>query len=216
VVVSGIANSAERLQQLQTALAGLSGVRLSISVPGLAVGGAAPAPSQKPAIRSSVPLLKDRLDAAFGSADARRDFVDDCLSISDSALSQAWALKKLAERYTADARQALAPESRAKVDEMMRGHLDQVAAANLKLNSLLDLLPPPRTSGADGSSASEHDGVATLFDLVQRQDSLVAALVAGTQTTDTVAVAADNFRAGHQAIARLAGEIKLGDEIAPK
>lgn len=206
VVVSGIANSAERLQQLQTALAGLTGVRLSISVPGLAVGGAAPA--QKPAIRSSVPLLKDRLEAAFVSADARRDFVDSCLSISDSALSQAWALKKLAERYTADARQALKPESRAKVDEMMRGHLDQVATANLKLNSLLDVLPPPRIAGADGTAASQHDDIATLFDLVQRQDSLVAALVAGTRTTDTAGVAADHFRAGHEAIARLAGETK--------
>jgi hypothetical protein len=85
VILSGIASSAERLHQLQAALAGLSGVRLSISVPGLAVGGIVPAPSGKPATASSAPLLKDRLDSSFASVEARRDFVDRCLSISDSA-----------------------------------------------------------------------------------------------------------------------------------
>jgi hypothetical protein len=208
VVVSGIASSVERLHQLQAALASLSGVRLIISAPGSAVGGPAPAPSQKTPKGFSVPLLKDRLDSAFASAAARRDFVDSCLSISDSALSHAWAVKKLADRYTDTDRHALKPESQAKLDEMLRGHLEQTAAANAELNSLLDLLPPPQTPRAAAPLVSLRADVAALFDLVQRQDSLVAALVAGTQTTDTASSAADKFRAGHQTIARLAGELK--------
>jgi hypothetical protein len=214
VIVSGIASSAERLHQLQAALAGLPGVRLSISEPGLAVSGTAAARSQKPANGSSVPLLKDRLDSAFASAAARRDFVDSCLSISDSALSHAWAVKKLADRYTDTDRHALKPESQAKLDEMLRGHLEQIAAANAELNSLLDLLPPPQTPRAAAPLVSLRADVAALFDLIQLQDSLVAALVAGIQTTDTAAMAADKFRAGHEGITRLADELKPDGKAA--
>jgi hypothetical protein len=216
VVVSGIASSAERLHQLQAALAGLSGVRLTISAPGSAVGGPAPAPSQKTPKGSSVPLLKDRLDSAFASVEARRDFVDSCLSLSDSALSHAWALKKLADRYTDTDRHALKPESQTKLDEMLREHLEQIAAANAKLNALLDLLPASRPSRTE-TPAGWPPGVAALFDLVKQQDSLVAAMVAGTQNNYLLAAASDRFRSAHEAIGRLAAELKPPDEgITPR
>jgi hypothetical protein len=208
VVVTGVASSAERLHQLQAALGGLPGIRLAISEPGSGIAGSAEAPRQKTPNGASAPLLKDRLDSAFASGDARRDFVDNCLSDSDSALTHSWALKKLAERYTDDARQALKSESQIKLDEMLRWRLDQVAAANAKLNTLLDILPPGKTSRSERAPVGFRAGVAALFDLVQRQDSLVAALVAGTQATDTAAAAADKFRAGHEAIARLASQLK--------
>jgi len=208
VVVTGVASSAERLRQLQAALGGLPGIRLAISEPGSGIAGSAAAPPQKTPNGASAPLLKDRLDSAFASGDARRDFVDNCLSYSDSAITHSWALKKLAERYTDDARQALKSESQIKLDEMLHWRLDQVAAANAKLNTLLDILPPGKTSRSESSPVGFRAGVAALFDLVQRQDSLVAALVAGTQTTDTAVTAADKFRAGHEAIARLAGQLK--------
>ena len=207
VVLSGITSSAERLLQLQTALTGLSGVRLSISAPGLAAGDTAPAPSQKISNGASVPLLKDRLDSAFPSLEARRDFVNSCLALSDSALSNAWALRKLSDRYTDSDRHALKPEWQTKLNEMLRGHLEQIAAANAKLNGLLDLLPQPQTSRSDASVVNSPVAFAALFELAQQRDSLVAALVVGTQSTDTAAVAADKFRAGHEAIARLAGRL---------
>jgi len=206
VVVSGTASSAERLRQLQGNLGGLSGVHLSISAPAQAVGGAGAAPSQKGSSGSSVPLLKDRLDSAFPTAQGRRDFVDSCLAFSDSALSHAFALRKLAERYSDSDRHLLKPESQNKLNEMLRGHLEQITAANAKLDTLLDLLPPSQANRA--GSVNPRAGVAALFDLVQRQDSLVAALVAGTRTTDTAVAAADAFRVGHEAITRLGGELR--------
>ena len=215
VIVSGIASSAERMRQLQASLTGLPGVRLSVSEPGLPAAGPTAAASKQTPNAASVPLLKDRLDSAFASPEARRDFVDSCLSISDSAVSNAWALKKLAERYTDDLRSALRPESQAKVDEMMRGHLGQIAAANAKLNTLLDLLPPSQPSRIDIPQGFRA-GVTVLFGLVQRQDSLVAALVAGTQTPDTAAIASGSFRSAHQAITRIVGELKPGGGNTPK
>jgi hypothetical protein len=208
VVLSGIASSAERLRELQTALAGLPSVRLAISPPGAAAAAPAPAASQRPAAGASVPLLKDRLDSAFASADARHDFVNSCLFDSDSALSHAWALRRLAERYPDDARHALSAESQTKLDEMVRGHIRQIAAANVRLSVLLDVLPPPETPRSERTPAGFGPGIAILFDLVQRQDSVIAALIAGTQTTDTAASAADKFRAGHEAISRLTAALK--------
>jgi hypothetical protein len=198
VVLSGIASSSERLRDLQTALMGLPGVQLSASPPSAAAKGSTPAALQRPPAGASVPLLKDRLDSAFASANARRNFVDGALAASDSGLSHAWALKKLDERYTDADRRALRPDSQTKLDEMLRSHLQQLAAANATLNGLIDFLPPTQSLRAD-----TRTGVAALFDLVQRQDSLVAALVAGTQTRDTVVAASDSFRSVHDAITRL-------------
>jgi hypothetical protein len=204
VVLSGIVSSSERLLDLQTALAGLQGVRLNTSLPSQAAKSSTSPASPRAPAAASVPLLKDRLDSAFASANARRDFVDGALAASDAALSHAWALKKLAERYTEAERHALSPGSQSKLDEMLRAHLGQIAASNTRLNNILDVLWPPDAPRSESSPAA----VAALFDLVQRQDSLVAALVAGTRTTDTAAVASDKFRATHEAIARLVAELK--------
>jgi hypothetical protein len=74
------------------------------------------------------------------------------------------------------------------------------------LDTLLDLLPPSQANRP--GSVNPRASVAALFDLVKRQDSLVAALVAGTRTTDTAVTAADAFRVGHEAITRLGGELR--------
>jgi hypothetical protein len=214
VVLSGVASSAERLRQLRAALAGLRGVRLSISEPSSAVGGMPPTPSQRTANGSSVPLLKDRLDSAFPSVEARRDFVDSCLAASDSALSHAWALKRLADRYTDNDRRALKPESQTKLNEMLREHLKQLGAANATLNGLMDLVPASRQSRAE-TPTGWRPAVAALFDFVQQQDALVAAMAAGTQNNYSLATASERLRSAHDAIARLAGELKPPDVGIP-
>jgi len=217
VVVSGTASSADLARQMQTTLVGPPGVRLSVSMPGSAPSGSAPATAKGTPSGSSIPLLKDRLEGAFVSVDARRDFIDRCLAASDSALSHAWALKRLVERYTDADRRALRPESQIKLDEMLRGHLQQLAVSNSTLDGLLDLLAPsrpPREVTPDGW----RPGVLALVDLVQQRDSLVAALVAGTQTNYSTAAASERFLAAHEAATRLARELlnRPGDGNAPK
>jgi hypothetical protein len=215
IFVSGIASSPERLRQLQTSLTGLPAVRLSISEPGLSAGSPAPPAGQKTTGPAPAPLLKAILDSAFTSVEARRDFVDTCLSDADSALSNAWALKKLAERYSDQDRQALKPESRVKLDEMMRVHIEQIAAADAKLDRLQGLLPASRPGRVD-TPQDFRGGIAALFDLLQRQDSLVAALVVGTQSGEDLASASEGFRSVHEGASRLAGELKPKDGSTPK
>jgi hypothetical protein len=205
VILSGIVSSSEHQSQLQSALGGIPGVRLAVSLP-TSSSSATPPASAAPASRPQAPLLADPLNAAFASGADRRDFVDNCLSAADSALSHAFAVKKLADRYTDASRRALKPEWQAKLDEMLRTHLEQVLAENLKLDNILDLLSPAERQPLS-TATNSRAGVAGLFELVQRQDSLVAALVAGTHTTETVATASDKFRDLHGGIARLAGEI---------
>jgi hypothetical protein len=204
VILSGIVSSAERQRQLQAALGGIPGVRLSISLPNSPSG--TPITGAAPASQPQAPLMKDQLNAAFASGADRRDFVDSCLSAADSALSHAFAVKKLSDRYTDASRRALKPESQAKLDEMVHAHIEQILAENSKLDGILDLLSPAERQQAP-TPANSRAGVAALFELVQQQDSLVAALVAGTRTPETVATASDKFRNVHGAIARLAGEI---------
>jgi hypothetical protein len=217
VIVSGTASSAELARQMQATLVGPPGVRLSISMPGSAPSGSAPATAKGTPSDSPIPLLKDRLDVAFASVEVRRDFIDRCLAASDSALSHAWALKRLVERYTDADRRTLKPESQIKLDEMLRGHLRQLAVSNSTLDGLLDLLAPsrpPREVTPDGW----RPGVLALVDLVQQQDSLVAALVAGTQSNYSAATASERFLAAHEAVTRLARELlnRPGDGNAPK
>ena len=108
------------------------------------------------------------------------------------------------------------PESQSKLDEMLRGHLEELAAANSALNGLLDLLPASPPSRTE-IPAGWRPGVASLFDLVQQQDSLIAAMVAGTQNNYSLAAASSPLHAAHEAIAHLAGELKpRADGASPR
>jgi hypothetical protein len=207
VVVNGAASSEERFREIQEKLGNLPGVRLSISAPGSTSTGPDPAVSQSSPAPSSVPLLKDALDSAFGSPGARRNFVDENLAAADSALSHAWALRRLVDRYTEADRRALKIELQIKLDQMLGAHLQQLAAANTRLDGLLDFLPPGQPAHSD-TPTEWRAGAAALFNLVRQQDSLVAALIAGTQTGQTAATASDRFRTAHEAAARLAAELR--------
>jgi hypothetical protein len=192
-------------------------VQISITAPRAVDRPAASNPSApgKSVPASSTPLLKDALDTTFTSPEQRREFVDGCLAASDTELSHAWALKKLVDRYSESEERLLKIESKAKLGEMLRMHLEQLGAANAELDSLIELLP---------SSLAQHSDVAgnwrasilALFAQVQKQDSLVASLVAGAQANGQDAEAAsESFRSTHEAIGALLGglnNLEVGHE----
>jgi hypothetical protein len=217
VVISGTASSADRAASMQAALSGLPHAQLSITAPGLAER---PAASSRPAkaesgATSSSPLLKDALDRAFISSDQRHEFVDHCLAASDTELSHAWALKRLADRYSEPEEHLLKTESQAKLREMLRSHLHQLADANAGLDPLIELLPGSRAQRTD-LPGNWRASILALFAQVQQQDSLVASLVAGTQANgQDVAVASERLRSTHEAIGGLLGglnNLEVGSE----
>jgi hypothetical protein len=208
VAISGTASSEDRAASMQSILSGLPNVQISITAP---VAVDRPTASNRPlpgksAAASSAPLLKDALDRAFTSPEQRREFVDRCLAASDTELSHAWALKKLVDRYSESEERLLKNESQDKLREMLRTHLQQLADANAGLDPLIELLSGSRAQKPE-VPGNWRTSILALFSQVQRQDSLVASLVAGTQTNGQDAAAASgSFRSVHQAIdALLAG-----------
>jgi len=205
VAVSGTASSADRAASMHTILSGLPNVQISITAPAAVDRPTASNPSVpgKSAPASSTPLLKDVLDSAFTSTEQRREFVDRCLAASDTELSHAWALKKLVDRYSEPEERLLKTESQAKLEEMLRAHLQQLGAANAELDLLIGLLP---------SSSAQHPevpgswraSILALFAQVQRQDSLVVSLIVGTQANGIgTAAASASLRSAHEAIGAL-------------
>ncbi len=205
VAVSGTASSADRAASMHSILSGLPNVQISITAPGAVDQPAASNRSVpgRSAPASSTPLLKNALDSAFTSPEQRREFVNRCLGASDTEVSHAWALKKLVDRYSESEERLLKAESQAKLGEMLRTHLKQLGAANVELDSLIELLPisPALHPDVPGSWRAR---VLALFAQVQKQDSLVASLVVAAQTNDKDGPAAsDSFRSTHEAIGAL-------------
>jgi hypothetical protein len=209
VAVSGTASSTDRAASMHSILSGLQNVQISINAPGEVDPPTASNPSVhgKSAPASSTPLLKDALDGAFTSTDQRREFVDRCLAVSDTELSHAWALKRLADRYSEPEEHLLKAESQAKLREMLRTHLRQLAEANAGLDPLIELLPSPRAQRPD-LPGNWRTSILALFAQVQQQDSLVASLVAGTQANgQDVAAASERLQSTHEAIGGLLGRL---------
>ncbi len=203
VTLSGTAGSAEREKDMRAAFSTFSNFQLSIGAPS-PLSASASAPNRglpsKGATASSIPLLREVLDDSFSTRDERLAFVDRCLSASDAELAHAWALKRLADRYSELERQRLKPESRDKLREMARVHLQAISQANVELNPLFDLLPSSTASSASAPT-SWRTGVLSLFSQIQQQDDLVTSLVVGTQTgAQDLASASARLRSIHQNI----------------
>jgi hypothetical protein len=134
--------------------------------------------------QSATPLLKDVIERAFPSREGRLAFTDQCLADSDAALSHAWALKRLVDRYGESEEQLLKPDSDQKLFEMLRAHLQELNRASDGLSPLFDLLPG-RGAGAAAIPATWRARILALFSAVQQQDRLVSSLVAGSQSRRT-------------------------------
>jgi hypothetical protein len=204
VVLSGIVSSAERKDEMGAALSAVPNVRFSVDLP----AAQASALVRTVPTQGAEPLLDGSLNKAFASREERLAFVDRSLSDSDTALSHAWALRRLAERYDDATERLLKPESDQKLSEMLRAHLRELSRANDQLAPLLALVPgsipaPP------APPANWRAGVLALFAAVQQQDRLVSSLVAGSRTnSQNLATASANIWTAHETIRALLGDLR--------
>jgi hypothetical protein len=216
VVLSGIVSSGERKDEMRAVLSELPNVRFSVDVPAAGVARSA-TPARSVPTQGTAPLLDALLDKAFASREERLDFVDHSLSGSDVALSHAFALRRLAERYTEDDERALKPESDQKLYEMLRAHLRQLSQANDGLAPLLALLPAGSAPGSPALPATWRARISALFSAVQQQDRFVSGLVAGSQLNGlNLATASANLRAAHETIRALLDGLRDLNVATPK
>ena len=204
VAVSGAASSAERAQTIREALGQISGLRLEISSPPTNPVGESPAAQNAPASKNPTPLLKDTLERVLPIPEQRRDFVDRCLAASDNALAHASVLTKLAERYDATSEAALTPGSKARLREMLREHLDRLRIADAELDRLIQLLTARAPGRVGAGPGTWRDAMQALFAQVREQDSLVTALVAGSQNVALdVSGAPGRMKLAHESVHNL-------------
>ena len=206
VTLSGIVSSPEREQAIQEALNEVANVRLNLTLPTASNAPAANDTTLRQDARgNSVPLLHDTLDRSFSSADERLGFIDRCLVSSDTALAHAWALKRLADRYSDPNGTGLNPDSQAKLQEMIGSHLRELGQANQELEPLIKLLRPSGIA-APPVPSNWQDQMLALFAAVQQQDRDVTSLVAGSQTNEqNLAKVSADFRSNHQTVRLLLG-----------
>jgi len=201
VILSGIVSSPQRKRAIQDALTGTANVRLNLTSPSASNAPEANATTIRQDARAiSIPLLQDTLDHLFSSPDERMAFADRCLMASDTGLAHAWALKRLADRYSDPDGPGLSADSRAKLLEMLRGHLGELGLANEDLDPLVKLLHAP-AAAAPAISSNWQDRIFALFAAVQQQDRDVTTLVAGSQTNEhNLAKVSADFRSNYQTI----------------
>jgi hypothetical protein len=207
VTLTGIVSSPEREQDMRATLSALPSVRFSADLPASA-GNQAAKPVQAIAPQDQAPLLKAVLERTFVSRDERLAFENGCLADSDAALSHAWALKRLADRYSETEEQRLNPDSDQKLREMLRAHLQELGHGNDGLGPLLALLPPSDT-GIPTIPAGWRARIVALFSAVQQQDRLTSGLVVGSQTNgQNLTSASANLRITHKTIDALLEGLK--------
>ena len=113
--------------------------------------------------------------------DQRRDFVDRCLSASDNAMAHASALARLADRYDPSIATVLSSTPQAGLHEMLRIYLDRLMAADAELDPVIELLPGPLAGRKTVDSRTWQDGIKEISTAVREQDSMITALVTGSQ-----------------------------------
>ena len=184
VIVKGLANTSERKHQIETALAGISDVSIAVR----SIAEISPGRSRTPATSLTLnsaqqpPLLRDRLFQVFPDETERQHFVDRTLARSQAALMRAWAVRRLAERYTPEESAHLDSGSREALRELLNDNLTAMHGELGDLRSswgaLLPLgeavAPPPQQSPADWQTRALQ-----LFPAVESVDQLSTWALAG-------------------------------------
>ena len=205
VSVTGIASSQERADAIGLSLRGMENVRVRVTSPAAAqtsrrMSDSARAATEKAQTGLVSPLAENLLSKEFSSSEERTDSVNAWLAVSDNALSHAWAMKRIAERYSAIDEGRLRSDSITKLREMSRAHLAEVGRSTANLDSLLKILP---ASGVESQPEVKDVRSETLqlFREVQIQDSLVAQLVASAPSHgESLSTASQRLRSAHHAI----------------
>ena len=162
--------------------------------------------------------IQDALDKYFakreGAGRAITQLANEAVTVSKDASDEAWALRRLAERFGQGGQDDLRLESKWLLEVMIRDHagalLEHVRRNRTLLNPVLSVAAggkqaPPMEREEDGRFWS---AVFSLFSLAEETDALVQGLFAGDglpREQDPSAAGRMRLMAGDEAAARLMG-----------
>lgn len=191
--VRGLVNTAKRKQELDAVLRTIPNVTVNLKTVEEATRSATAGP-----VSAEEPSSEGRLEVGGGALPlgemlAQRQKVNDeeikelsntALALSEAALAEAWALRRLAERYTPAELARLNPQSRRKLTLIVRDHLKALRG---RIESIRALLTPALQSVAGDRPESAPSVAwetswpafsAPLFKTLQRMNRLTSALCA--------------------------------------
>jgi predicted RNA-binding Zn ribbon-like protein len=174
VIVKGFANTTQRKRQIDTALAGIPDLQITLhSISEMAVARAPASAAMAVASDPQPPLLRDRLLDVFHDEADRQRFVDGTLSSSQAALMRSWALRRLAERYPAEEIATLDRNSRDALRSLLNDHVKGMRMELGELRGLWkDILPNAPAPAINPSAADWQAQALKLFATMQSADQL--------------------------------------------
>jgi len=141
------------------------------------------------------PAFEQQLEERFPAAEARAAFVNETVELVQDAMAQAWALRRLGNRYTPDVVKELSVGSQQTLALLIRDHVSvlrqDVDEVRVRVSSLfspefLRSGPPPASDLplSPETAASDWRGIVmSVFSETQRVNDNASALLAGTGET---------------------------------
>jgi hypothetical protein len=212
LVVEGTLDDGARRDQIVTALAGLPHVsaRLRLADPSQTLPADAQpvTPAEPVSKETGGPLLASQLRVNLPDAESRREFVSAALGASGRILRHAWALKRLAQRYTVTAESRLPAEVRGSLERLVQAHKKEAESAAREAATLWQPY-----AQLDGIAARSRTGWQQTSDEALRSaqafDHLTARLLAATGNDGlTAAAALARLRESQRQLMAALGEAK--------
>ena len=216
IVVAGVGIAPERQEQIHKVLDAVPNVVVRFSEPAAAASQyAQPAPPAPPE-KSISQQFQARIEQQIGGRQNFEQFSSQLLDMTDAMMSRAYALRRLADRFSKDLEASLSPADRQVLQNLNREHTAAIKRQAAQIERLLKpVLVPLGGSPAGGTSSgirsvSWQPATEELFQNARNVETLLAVMLGVTpgnsnaQLPSEVLVSVAQLRASSDAYEQLA------------
>ncbi len=153
IVVAGVGIAPQRQEQIHKELEAVPNVVVRFSEPAQAAAQySQPAPASSG--KTVVPTFQSRIEQQLGSRQNFEQFSSQLLDMTDSMMSRAYALRRLADRFSRDAESALTPADRQVLQNLNREHASAIRRQTAQMERLLVPVLTPLAGRPTGTATS--------------------------------------------------------------
>jgi hypothetical protein len=198
IVVAGVGIAPQRQEQIQRALDAVPKVVVRFSEPSAAAipYSSQPAPANPPAKTGTQPF-QARIEQQIGGRQNFEQFSSQLLDVTDSMMSRAYALRRLADRFSKDTEATLEPADRQVLKNLNREHAAMIKQQAAQIERLLTPVLAPLGAPADGGSKSAirsdawQPATEELFQNARKVETLVALMLGVAPGTPSAQLPSD-------------------------
>ncbi|MBM3811229.1 MAG: hypothetical protein FJW20_06285 [Acidimicrobiia bacterium] len=215
ILITGVGIPAERRRQIQEAVGAMPFVELQFQEP--AASSSLPSASRRISSTRRASPFQQQLEQQLGGRPALDQFTDLILDATDQMMSQAHALRRLAERFPRAVETSLPPEDRALLDKLRGEHAAALRELLARIHA--DASPVLRALSAQPSPAPAPQlqdwqaSTSRFFETARRMERLFTILLGGA-TADSGAP--DEAGLPSELLASLHQLTQLGQALEPR